>query len=93
MLTRRLLLLFAVGCGLSAGNLYYAQPILPQIQRAFHSSAGAAALVVAAGQLAGRAVGQPLDRADDQAHHQVDEVIDDAGTRPGHAVTPLTWGG
>jgi predicted MFS family arabinose efflux permease len=52
VLPRRLVLLFAVGCGLSAGDLYYAQPILPQIQKAFHSSAGAAALVVAAGQLA-----------------------------------------
>ena len=51
VLTRPLVALFAVGCGLSAGDLYYAQPILPQIQRAFHSSAGAAALVVAVGQV------------------------------------------
>jgi len=52
VLTRPRIALFAVGCGLSAGDLYYAQPILPQIQHAFHSSAGAAALVVAAGQVA-----------------------------------------
>ena len=46
-----LIALFAVGCGLSAGNLYYAQPILPQLQKALHCSAGAAAIVVALGQL------------------------------------------
>jgi predicted MFS family arabinose efflux permease len=43
--------LFAVACGISAANLYYAQPLLPEISRAFHVGSGRAALVVTAAQV------------------------------------------
>jgi len=43
--------LFAVSCGISAANLYYAQPLLPQISRDLHVGSGRAALVITAGQV------------------------------------------
>jgi predicted MFS family arabinose efflux permease len=41
--------LCAVTAGFSAANIYYAQPLLAMIERAFHVGAGSAALVVTAG--------------------------------------------
>ena len=46
-----LVALFAVACGVSAANLYYAQPLLPQVSRALHASSGATALVITAAQV------------------------------------------
>lgn len=46
-----LVVLFAVACGLSAANLYYAQPILDTIARHFGVGPGTAGLVVTAGQV------------------------------------------
>jgi predicted MFS family arabinose efflux permease len=46
-----MVLLFAVACGVSAANLYYAQPLLPQIGRSLHTGAGETALVVTAAQV------------------------------------------
>ena len=43
--------LFAVSCGVSAANLYYAQPLLPLISRDLHVGSGRAALVVTAAQV------------------------------------------
>jgi predicted MFS family arabinose efflux permease len=43
--------LFAVACGLSAANLYYAQPLLPQIGSDLHSGSGRTALVVTSAQV------------------------------------------
>ncbi len=43
--------LFAVACGISAANLYYAQPLLPQIAHDLHASSGRTALVVTAAQV------------------------------------------
>ncbi len=43
--------LFAVACGISVASLYYAQPLLPQIARAFGVGAGTAGLVVTAAQI------------------------------------------
>ena len=46
-----LVALFAVACGVSAANLYYAQPLLPQIARDLHAGSGQTALVVTAAQI------------------------------------------
>ncbi|MGA8724092.1 MAG: MFS transporter [Acidimicrobiales bacterium] len=43
--------LFAVACGLSAANLYYAQPLLPEIAGDLHSGSGRTALVVTSAQV------------------------------------------
>jgi predicted MFS family arabinose efflux permease len=43
--------LFAVACGVSAANLYYAQPLLPQIANDLHSGSGRTALVVTSAQV------------------------------------------
>ncbi len=43
--------LFAVACGVSAANLYYAQPLLPQIAHDLHAGSGSTALVVTAAQV------------------------------------------
>jgi predicted MFS family arabinose efflux permease len=43
--------LFAVACGLSAANLYYAQPLLPAIASDLHSGSGHPALVVTSAQV------------------------------------------
>lgn len=41
----------AVACGLAVANLYYAQPLLPQIARAFGVSEGTGTIVVTAAQI------------------------------------------
>jgi predicted MFS family arabinose efflux permease len=51
-----MVLLFAVACGVSVANLYYAQPVLDTIARSFGTSSGTAGLVVTFSQL-GYAVG------------------------------------
>jgi predicted MFS family arabinose efflux permease len=58
-MTVGLVALFAVSCGISAANLYYAQPLLPQISRDLHVGAGRAALVITAAQI-GYGVGLAL---------------------------------
>jgi predicted MFS family arabinose efflux permease len=54
-----LVALFAVACGISAANLYYAQPLLPQISRSLGAGSGATALVITAAQI-GYGVGLAL---------------------------------
>ncbi|HEY1706522.1 MAG TPA: MFS transporter [Trebonia sp.] len=54
-----MVLLFAIATGLSAANLYYAQPILGTIASDFHSGSGTAGLIVTLSQ-AGYAVGLAL---------------------------------
>jgi len=44
-LSRRLVFLLAAACGLAVANLYYAQPLLALIARAFHAGMGAAGLI------------------------------------------------
>lgn len=39
-MTRGMVALFAVACGISVANLYYAQPLLPLISRQFHIGSG-----------------------------------------------------
>jgi predicted MFS family arabinose efflux permease len=48
-----------VACGISAANLYYAQPLLPLISRHLHAGAASTALVVTAAQV-GYGVGLAL---------------------------------
>lgn len=48
---RRLILTFALACGLAAGNLYYAQPLLGVIGKELHSGAEQTSLVVTLTQL------------------------------------------
>ncbi|HEX4109627.1 MAG TPA: MFS transporter [Solirubrobacteraceae bacterium] len=55
-LTRPLLLLMAVTCGVAVANLYYVQPLLHTVAAALHSSPSTAALLVTASQI-GYAVG------------------------------------
>lgn len=55
-MTRRLTLVMAVGCGVSVGNLYYAQPLLNAIAHSLHVGYGEAGLVVTLSQ-AGYALG------------------------------------
>src|SRR5487761_2007188 len=55
-LSRRLMLVFAIACGLVAANLYYAQPMLPTIAREFHATSASVGQVVTLSQL-GFAVG------------------------------------
>ncbi len=52
-------LLFAVACGVSAANLYYAQPLLPSMAKSLHIAAASAALVVTGAQV-GYGVGLAL---------------------------------
>jgi predicted MFS family arabinose efflux permease len=49
---RRLVALFAVACGASLANLYYAQPLLPAIAAQFGVSDGTAAICVTVAQIA-----------------------------------------
>ncbi|MFT3864305.1 MAG: MFS transporter [Solirubrobacterales bacterium] len=49
---RRLLLLFAVACGASLANIYYAQPLLPDIAAEFGVADAGAAIVVTVSQIA-----------------------------------------
>ncbi len=58
-LPRSLVLVFAVACGLSVANLYYAQPILGTIVRSFGTSPGTAGLIVTFSQV-GYAAGLAL---------------------------------
>jgi predicted MFS family arabinose efflux permease len=57
--SRGLVLLFAVACGVSAANLYYAQPNLETIAKAFGTSSGSVGLVVTFSQI-GYALGLAL---------------------------------
>jgi predicted MFS family arabinose efflux permease len=50
-LSRLLVLVFAVACGLSAANLYYAQPVLHTIARSFGASTATAGLIVSSAQV------------------------------------------
>jgi len=58
-LSRGLVLLFAVACGLSVANLYYAQPVLDSIAKTFVTNSGTAGLVVTLAQI-GYALGLAL---------------------------------
>ncbi len=58
-LSGRLVLVFAVACGLAVANLYYAQPILDTMARAFGVSSATAGLVVTFSQI-GYAAGLAL---------------------------------
>ncbi len=58
-MSRALVLLFAVSCGVSVANLYYAQPVLHDIATSFGTSSGTAGLVVTVAQI-GYAVGLAL---------------------------------
>jgi predicted MFS family arabinose efflux permease len=58
-LSRGLVLLFAVACGLSAANLYYAQPVLNTIAKDFGTGSGTAGLIVTFSQI-GYAAGLAL---------------------------------
>jgi predicted MFS family arabinose efflux permease len=50
-LSRALVLLLAVACGLSAANLYYAQPVLGSIAHSFHTNSGTVGLIVTLAQV------------------------------------------
>ncbi|MGP8007554.1 MAG: MFS transporter [Acidimicrobiales bacterium] len=50
-MTTGMVVLFAVSCGISAANLYYAQPLLPSIAKTFHVPSGTATLVVTGAQV------------------------------------------
>lgn len=50
-LTQRTVVLFAVACGISVANLYYAQPILQTVAKAFGASSGTAGLIVTCSQI------------------------------------------
>lgn len=58
-ISRPMVFLFAAACGLSAANLYYAQPVLVQIARSFGTSSGSASLLVTCAQV-GYAAGLAL---------------------------------
>src|ERR1700722_16009082 len=50
-LSRRLVTLIAVATGAIVANLYYAQPVLHQVSRTFHSGPGAPSSVITASQV------------------------------------------
>jgi predicted MFS family arabinose efflux permease len=58
-LSQALIILFAIACGVSVANLYYAQPVLDDIARSFGTSSGTAGLVVTFAQI-GYALGLAL---------------------------------
>ena len=58
-LSQGMILLFAVSCGVSVANLYYAQPVLDDIARSFGTSSGTSGLVVTSAQV-GYAAGLAL---------------------------------
>ncbi len=51
VMTPPMVALFAVACGVSAANLYYAQPLLPQIAHGLHAGTSETALVITAAQI------------------------------------------
>jgi predicted MFS family arabinose efflux permease len=55
-LSRALVFLFALACGISAANLYYSQPVLGSIAKSFHASSGTVGLIVTFAQI-GYAIG------------------------------------
>ena len=55
-MSQRMIVVFAIACGLVAASLYYAQPMLPTIAREFHASSASVGQVVTLSQL-GFAVG------------------------------------
>jgi predicted MFS family arabinose efflux permease len=59
VLTNTLVLILAIACGVSAANLYYAQPLLHSIAATFHSGPGTTALIVTGSQV-GYAIGLGL---------------------------------
>jgi predicted MFS family arabinose efflux permease len=50
-ISRRLVLVFALACGLTVANTYYAQPLLAIIAHSFHSSAATVGLIVTLSQI------------------------------------------
>ena len=50
-MTPGMVLLFATACGVSAANLYYAQPLLPSIARSLNARSGTATLIVSGAQV------------------------------------------
>jgi predicted MFS family arabinose efflux permease len=58
-MSQAMVVLFAVACGVSVANLYYAQPVLDNIARSLGTGAGTAGLVVTFAQI-GYAVGLAL---------------------------------
>ena len=58
-LSRGLIAVMAVGCGLAAANLYYAQPLLHTIAKSLRTGPGTAGLIVTVSQI-GYAVGLAL---------------------------------
>jgi predicted MFS family arabinose efflux permease len=58
-LSQGMIVLFAVSCGVSVANLYYAQPVLDDIAKSFGTSSGTAGLVVTFAQI-GYAAGLAL---------------------------------
>ncbi len=58
-ITKRLTFIMALGCGVSVGNLYYAQPLLNVIARSLHVGYGQAGLLVTLSQI-GYALGLVL---------------------------------
>jgi predicted MFS family arabinose efflux permease len=58
-ISRGLVVLFAVACGLSAANLYYAQPVLDTIAKGFGTGSGTSGLIVTFSQI-GYAAGLAL---------------------------------
>jgi predicted MFS family arabinose efflux permease len=50
-MSRAMVLLFAVACGVSVANLYYAQPVLDTLAKSFGTSSGTAGLVVTSAQI------------------------------------------
>jgi predicted MFS family arabinose efflux permease len=50
-MSQAMVLLFAVACGVSVANLYYAQPVLDTLAKSFGTSSGTAGLVVTSAQI------------------------------------------
>jgi len=50
-LSAAMVTLFALACGLSAANLYYAQPVLSSISKSFHTDSSGVGLVVTFAQI------------------------------------------
>lgn len=70
-ISRGLILLMAIGCGVTVANLYYAQPLLPTISHAFGITEGAAGLLVTITQIgyaAGLVLIVPLGDLLDRRH-------------------------